>query len=251
MRTRLFTTPVQSTADIRDFFDRAAPAYAEQHGHPDRLLRYRVGLIKRHARPLEHEVVLDVGCGNGHHLQALAVDIGQGIGIDLSPAMIEIARARQQESAGQASLSFLSDDAQTLGSLAAESIDLAICVGAFEHMLDKPAVLANVRRVLKQGGRFFCLTINGGHVWYQQFAPRLGLATCHLSTDRFLTRAELVRLLSESGFSRVEAGCWTFIPRGDMPAVWGMVFRALDLLGRLFRVPAWRGGLWVCGWKAE
>ncbi|HKQ03795.1 MAG TPA: methyltransferase domain-containing protein [Blastocatellia bacterium] len=251
MRTRLFTTPVRSTADVRDFFDRAAPAYAEQHGHPDRLLKYRVGLIKRHARPRNHEVVLDVGCGNGHHLQALAADIGQGIGVDLSPAMIEIARVRQRESTGQARLSFFSDDAQTLGLLAAESIDLAICVGAFEHMLDKPAVLANVRRVLKPRGRFFCLTINGGHVWYQRLAPRLGLATCHLSTDRFLNRDELLRLLFESGFSGVETGCWTFIPRGDMPAVWGTVCRALDLLGRLFRVPAWRGGLWVCGWKAE
>src|SRR5260370_36233870 len=35
-----------------------------------------------------------------------------------------------------------------------QSIDLAICIGAFEHMLDKRAVLASIYRVLKFGGRF-------------------------------------------------------------------------------------------------
>src|SRR5204863_7787581 len=141
MRRRLFTTPVQSTAEVRDFFDRAAHTYSEQHGSPKRLLKYRVGLIKRHARPSAGDVVLDVGCGDGHHLRALAGDIGHGIGIDLSPAMIELARARQRDSTWPDRLDFLSEDAERLEVMADGSVDLAICVGAFEHMLDKPAVL--------------------------------------------------------------------------------------------------------------
>src|SRR5437868_10451822 len=94
MLRKLVTTQVESTADIRDFFDRCAPAYREQHGHPERLLNYRIALIKQYARPARDEVVLDVGCGNGDHLLALAGDIGRGIGIDLSPAMIAVADER-------------------------------------------------------------------------------------------------------------------------------------------------------------
>ena len=84
--------------------------------------------------------------------------------------MIELAQARRRDSSRPDRLSFLSEDAEGSGVLAAESVDLAICVGAFEHMLNKPVVLSSVRRVLKPRGRFFCLTINGGYVWYRVLA---------------------------------------------------------------------------------
>ena len=64
-------------------------------------------------------------------------------------------------------------------------------------------------------------------------------------------RRKRMRLLAAAGFSRVEAGCWTFIPRGDMPGPWAAICRVLDWLGKVLRVPALRGGLWVCAWKEE
>ena len=251
MLRKLATTHVQTTAEIREFFDRSACAYREQHGHPERLLLYRINLIKRHARLRGGDVVLDVGCGNGHHLQALSHNIGRGIGVDLSPAMIEIAQQLQLDSTAPAELTFLSDDAERLDTQASNSIDLAFCVGALEHILNKGAAVENVRRVLKTGGRFICLTVNGGYVWYRRLAPLFGLETRHLSTDRFLNRDELVCLLNEAGFARVEVGGWTFIPRGDMPAMLAALCQGLDWLGRLFRVSALRGGLWACAWKEE
>jgi ubiquinone/menaquinone biosynthesis C-methylase UbiE len=250
MLRKLVTTQVQSTADIRDFFNHCAHAYAEQHGHPERLLNYRIALIKKYARPAKDEVVLDVGCGNGHHLEALAGDIGHGIGVDLSPAMIEVAQARLQNSPWQGKLSFVTDDGERLGTLAEGSIDLAICVGALEHMLDKSAALANAHRILKPGGRFFCLTLNGGYFWYRTLAPLIGLETKHLSTDRFLNRDELVRLFTEAGFGRIQVGCWTFIPKGDMPGALGGICQGLDSLGKVLRIGSLRGGLWMCAWKA-
>ena len=116
-------------------------------------------------------------------------------------------------------------------------------------MLNKPEAAANARRVLKPRGRFFCLTVNGGYVWYRALAPLLRLETRHLSTDRFLKRAELIALLTEAGFSRVEVGCWTFIPKGDMPPMMGTVCQGLDWVGKALRISALRGGLWACAWK--
>jgi ubiquinone/menaquinone biosynthesis C-methylase UbiE len=251
MLRKLVTTQVNSRADVRDFFDNCARAYAERHGHPDLLLNYRIALIKQYARPRRDDVVLDVGCGNGHHLLALAGEIGRGIGVDLSQAMIEVAQERLRDSPWQGKLTFISDDGERLGTLAEDSIDLAMCVGAFEHLLKKSDALASAHRILKPRGRFFCLTINGGYCWYRALAPLFGLETKHLSTDKFLKRDELVRLLTVSGFRRIQVGYWTFIPKGDMPPVLGLVCQGLDMVGRILRINSLRGGLWVCARKEE
>ena len=46
----LRTTIVRNHEDVRQFFDARAPSYAEAHGRPARLLRYRLALIRQHAR---------------------------------------------------------------------------------------------------------------------------------------------------------------------------------------------------------
>jgi ubiquinone/menaquinone biosynthesis C-methylase UbiE len=244
------TTPVRSTADIRSFFDRCASSgFSEQHGHAERLLDYRLGLVRTHARLRPADVVLDVACGNGHHLEALAPEIARGVGIDLSPAMIDLARLRRRGSPWADRLAFEVDDAESLAGVAAASMDLALCIGAFEHVLDKPAMVASIHRVLRPGGRFFCLTPDGSYLWYRAIAPLLGLTTKHLSSDRFLTRREFARLLEAAGFRRCEFGSWTFIPRGDMPPLVGALFQALDRIGRITGLASLRGGLWACAWR--
>src|SRR5688572_5880545 len=54
------TTPSGNTTDIRSFFDQSASmAAAEQHGHAQRLLEYRLALVRSRARPRPTDVVLD------------------------------------------------------------------------------------------------------------------------------------------------------------------------------------------------
>jgi 2-polyprenyl-6-hydroxyphenyl methylase/3-demethylubiquinone-9 3-methyltransferase len=77
----LVTTPSYNTADIRSFFDQCASTGSpEQHGHPQRLLEYRLALVRNLARPRPAGVMLDLGCGNGHHLLALGPEVARGIG---------------------------------------------------------------------------------------------------------------------------------------------------------------------------
>jgi ubiquinone/menaquinone biosynthesis C-methylase UbiE len=244
------TTPSCNTTDIRSFFDRCASTGSpEQHGHPQRLLEYRLALVRNLARPQPTDVVLDLGCGSGHHLLALGPEVARGVGIDLSPGMIELARTRLRNSPWRANLTFEVDNAEELKGIADQSIDLAICIGAFEHMLDKRAVLASIHRVLKVGGRFFCLTSRADYVWYRTIAPLLGFATKHLSSDRMLTHDEFFVLLDQAGFRRIRSAPWTFIPKGDVPALVALLLTMLDAIGRHARLDSLRGGLALCAWK--
>jgi ubiquinone/menaquinone biosynthesis C-methylase UbiE len=62
-------------------------------------------------------VVLDLGCGNGHHLLALAPEVARGIGIDVSPGMIALARARLRNSAWKAKITFEVGNAEELNAI--------------------------------------------------------------------------------------------------------------------------------------
>jgi SAM-dependent methyltransferase len=213
------TTPLYNTTDIRSFFDQCASTGSpEEHGHPQRLLEYRLALVRNLARPRPADVVLDLGCGNGHHLLVLGPEVARGIGIDVSPGMIELARAPLRSSPWRSNLTFEVDNAEELKGIADQSVDLAICISAFEHMLDKRAVLASIYRVLKFGGRFSCLTPHADYVWYRTIAPLLGFATKHLS-------------------------------RGDVPALVALLLTVLDAIGRHARLDSLRGGLALCAWK--
>jgi ubiquinone/menaquinone biosynthesis C-methylase UbiE len=240
----LVTTPARNTADLRRFFDQcAATGSTEQHGRARRLLEYRLSLMRR---PRPTDVVLDLGCGTGHPLLGLGSEVVRGIGIDISPSMIELARTRLRSSPWRAKHAFEVDDAEALTTIGDQSVDLAICVGAFEHMLDKRAVLARIHRVLKSHGRFFCLTPHADYIWYRTIAPLLGFATKHLSSDRLRTREEFLALLDEAGFRRSQAGRWTFIPKGDMPRLVAIPLTVLDAIRRHARLDWLRGGLSLC-----
>jgi ubiquinone/menaquinone biosynthesis C-methylase UbiE len=244
------TTPSCNTTDIRSFFDRCASTGSpEQHGNPQRLLEYRLALVRNLARIRPSDVVLDLGCGIGHHLLALAPEVARGIGIDVSPDMIALARASLRNSAWKANLTFDVGNAEELNGIADQSVDLAICIGAFEHMLDKRAALASIYRVLKIGGRFFCLTPDADYVWYRTIAPVLGFGTKHLSSDLILTREEFSVLLDQAGFRRSRSAPWTFIPKGDVPALVALLLTMLDVIGRHARLDSFRGGLSLCAWK--
>ncbi len=92
--------------------------------------------------------VLDIGCGNGALLHALGPRIGHGIGVDASPAMLDKARSR----CGEDRFTFHAVDSPRLP-LEDNSIDLAVSLLSFRY-LDWDPIMAELRRVLRPGGRF-------------------------------------------------------------------------------------------------
>jgi 2-polyprenyl-6-hydroxyphenyl methylase/3-demethylubiquinone-9 3-methyltransferase len=242
---------VRSNKDIRVFFDGLAPFIKESHGPAPRLFKARMTMIKKHAAIRAQDTVLEIGCGHGDHLLALVGGKQLGVGIDLSPAMIHEARARARASAFSDRIVFLEGNAEDLGCLKDSSAGLALAVGSFEHMVDKKSVLKNVFRVLRPGGRFLCLSPNGGSLWYAWLAPRLKINTRHLSSDVFLSGSEFSRILLAEGFAEPKLVYWRFVPRGDVSTGWAVVLELLDMAGRFILRSKLRGGILVRAVKPE
>ncbi len=244
----LRTTPAASIDDIRHFFDAFASANVEQHGKAAALLNYRISLIKKYAGFRYHDEVLDIGCGNGHHLFAMDGYFRHATGIDISAGMVHAAERRMPATL-DSFYDFFVDDAQILAHVPDASKDVVLCVGALEHMPDKRAVLESVNRVLRPGGRFVCLTLNDRFVWYRHLAPSLGYETRHLATDRRLDKSKARTLMGSVGFRQHNVSHWTFIPRGDMPPFYANLCHCLDYAGRLAFADMFRGGLVLYGEK--
>ncbi len=104
------------------------------------------------ARP--GETVLDLGCGAGLDLYLYARKVGPSgrlYGLDLSRAMIEKAR-ENLASVGVANVEWLHAPADAIP-LADNSVDLVTANGIYNLSPDKDAVMREVARVLRPGGR--------------------------------------------------------------------------------------------------
>lgn len=95
------------------------------------------------------KTVLDLGCGSGQDLVPLVKRGATVIGIDISPDLIKIARKR--------AASYGISPRMEVGSayetgLPGESVDVVFCMALLHH-LDLPRARAEIRRVLRAGGR--------------------------------------------------------------------------------------------------
>ena len=100
------------------------------------------------------ERVLDVGCGGGLDALVAAAAVepdGEVVGVDMTPEMIE----RAEEAAGMAPwahVRFIEADAERLP-FADGSFDVALSNGCLNLSPAKPALLSEIHRVLRRGGR--------------------------------------------------------------------------------------------------
>jgi trans-aconitate methyltransferase len=97
--------------------------------------------------------VLDIGCGDGKVTVELARRVPRGsvLGVDSSPAMIELAQSSWADAAPN--LEFRLGDAQALDFEA--RFDVAFSNAALHWARDQPAVLRGVAAALVPGGRTF------------------------------------------------------------------------------------------------
>ncbi len=105
-----------------------------------------------HLRP--GEVVVDLGSGGGLDVFLASMQVGpsgRAIGIDMTPAMIDRARANAR-SGGYANVEFFQSTIDRIP-LPDASVDCVISNCVLNLAPDKPAVFREIARVLKPGGR--------------------------------------------------------------------------------------------------
>jgi ubiquinone/menaquinone biosynthesis C-methylase UbiE len=99
-------------------------------------------------------VVLDLGCGAGTDLliaAQMAGPEGHVIGVDMTPTMLDRARASADEM-GLAGVELHESLIESLP-LADASVDVVISNGVIDLVPDKDAVFEEIDRVLRPGGR--------------------------------------------------------------------------------------------------
>jgi arsenite methyltransferase len=124
-------------------------------GRDRRSARVGDGIVRRVGNPLalgvprRGETVLDIGCGAGVDSILAAQRVGPGgrvVGVDATDEMVAKARTNAT-AAGVANAEFRQGEAARLPA-GDSTIDLVISNGVFNLCFDKPAVLAEVYRVL-------------------------------------------------------------------------------------------------------
>jgi SAM-dependent methyltransferase len=140
--------------------------------------------------------ILEVGCGTGHWLRAMAGRAGRVAGIDLSAEMIGRAIG--------SGATLVRARAEALP-WAGQVFDRLVCVNALHHFTDRDAFFAEARRVLTPGGGLLSVGLDSHadrDTWwvYDYFPETRSIDLARYPAVRTL-RGELVR----AGFSWSES----------------------------------------------
>ncbi|AVQ03923.1 methyltransferase domain-containing protein [Caulobacter segnis] len=139
--------------DMAAYWDRAGQVWVEHQALLDRIMAPIGEAVVEAASLANGESVLDVGCGAGATTLAAAWRVGptgRAVGVDISGALVELARRRAGED-GIEGAEFLLADAQTHAF--APSFDAIISRFGVMFFPDPVSAFANLRRALKPGGR--------------------------------------------------------------------------------------------------
>jgi ubiquinone/menaquinone biosynthesis C-methylase UbiE len=141
--------PVQKTTPLAlDAYEELAEAYAAKiDTKAHNAYCERPGTLSL-LPPVEGLDVLDAGCGPGAYAELLARQGARVVGVDASPRMLALAKAR----AGSGATFYRADLGGTLPFLEDEQFHLVLAALVLDYIADWTIVLGEFHRVLKPGG---------------------------------------------------------------------------------------------------
>jgi SAM-dependent methyltransferase len=147
--------------------------------------------------PQRGERILDAGCGTGRSLPWMLEAGARPVGIDFSIEMLKVAHRRLP------GMHLAAADLQRPLPLRSRRFDAAHCALVGEHLDDLPATFAELRRVLRPGGRFVFsvyhpeLAAAGVEANFEDAGTEYRLGAVRYATGDYLT------LLSDAGFREI------------------------------------------------
>jgi demethylmenaquinone methyltransferase/2-methoxy-6-polyprenyl-1,4-benzoquinol methylase len=214
--------PAERERRIRRVFDSVAPRYDLMNDLMSMgTHRLWKRAFARMAAPRAGQVIVDLAGGTGD-IAALMAGPDRLVAVcDPSVAMMEAGRQR-----GRGALVWLAGAAERLP-FADGAIDTLTISFGIRNVTDMPAALAEIRRVLKPGGRFLCLEFSQAWApirpFYNLFSftviPRLGAWVARApeaynylieSIRRFPDQEEMKAIMTRAGFADVRFRNLTF-----------------------------------------
>lgn len=112
---------------------------------------------------LAGKLVVDVGCGGGILSEAMARSGARVLGIDLSPACLDVARLHALEAgigAARERLDYRAVSAEALARDQPAHFDAVTCMELLEHVPDPAAMVGALASLVRPGGQVIVSTLN-------------------------------------------------------------------------------------------
>ncbi|MCU0512234.1 MAG: class I SAM-dependent methyltransferase [Anaerolineae bacterium] len=133
-------------------YDKVVTGYVANltYPHTQAYMQYLDEALRGHVAAAARGTVIEVCCGHGEAFLLFGESIQQGIGVDISGAMLEQAR----QALPAAKFAFLQGDATCLP-VQAGAFDTVIMLGGIHHVNNRAALFSEIYRILKPAGRFY------------------------------------------------------------------------------------------------
>jgi 2-polyprenyl-3-methyl-5-hydroxy-6-metoxy-1,4-benzoquinol methylase len=141
---------------VRDIWDANADFWNERMGEGNEFHRVLIAPAQERLLQLRPgESVVDIGCGNGQFTRRMAEVGANVLAFDVSPKMIEHARANIPETRGRIEYRVVdAADRSALAALGRGRFDAAVCTMTMMDMAAIEPLVSSLAALLKRDGRF-------------------------------------------------------------------------------------------------